>query len=432
MGLNMPARTVVFTASRKWDGTDFRWISPGEYIQMSGRAGRRGLDDRGIVIQMIDEKMEPDAAKNILNGSADPLNSAFHLGYNMLLNLMRVEDADPEKMMALSFHQFQNERSVPEMQAELARLEEEARSVHVVDEAAVADYYLLCAAIEQTREAMRVVVTRPEHLLPFLQPGRLIRVSETNGEDWGWGVLVNFQKRSAAGGTLGLTDDAEATAGDGGGAGNSGDGAGGRAQFVADVLLACAAEGGSIEGRREDDSFKARRGVRPRPAPTVQQQQQQLLAGASSSSSSSSSSSISPPAASSTKLSAGAAAAAASSLVPPPSSEYKIVPVLLGAMSAVSSIRVYLPKDLRPRDARDAMGERVREVVRRFPAGLPLLDPVEDMQINSPDFSALVAKSLALQTRIAASTVQTAPDRDERFAAYREKVRVGVRLSLSE
>jgi ATP-dependent RNA helicase DOB1 len=95
MGINMPARTVVFTASRKFDGTDFRWISPGEYIQMSGRAGRRGLDDRGIVIQMIDEKMEPADAKNILKGTADALNSAFHLGYNMLLNLLRVEDADP-------------------------------------------------------------------------------------------------------------------------------------------------------------------------------------------------------------------------------------------------------------------------------------------------------------------------------------------------
>ena len=48
MGLNMPARTVVFTSAQKFDGKDMRWVSSGEYIQMSGRAGRRGLDDRGI------------------------------------------------------------------------------------------------------------------------------------------------------------------------------------------------------------------------------------------------------------------------------------------------------------------------------------------------------------------------------------------------
>ncbi len=46
-GLNMPAKTVVFTSARKFDGGGFRWMSSGEYIQMSGRAGRRGLDDRG-------------------------------------------------------------------------------------------------------------------------------------------------------------------------------------------------------------------------------------------------------------------------------------------------------------------------------------------------------------------------------------------------
>lgn len=54
MGLNMPARTVVFTNVRKFDGEAFRWIGGGEYIQMSGRAGRRGLDDKGICMLIVD------------------------------------------------------------------------------------------------------------------------------------------------------------------------------------------------------------------------------------------------------------------------------------------------------------------------------------------------------------------------------------------
>ncbi len=79
IGLNMPAKTVVFTAVNKWDGKEFRNLTSGEFIQMSGRAGRRGLDDRGIVIMMFDEKLEPSAAKTMVKGEADRLNSAFHL-----------------------------------------------------------------------------------------------------------------------------------------------------------------------------------------------------------------------------------------------------------------------------------------------------------------------------------------------------------------
>lgn len=74
---------------------------------MSGRAGRRGLDDRGIVVLMLDEKLEPSVAKAMLKGASDKLNSSFHLGYNMLLNLLRVEEADPTYMIKRSFHQFQ-------------------------------------------------------------------------------------------------------------------------------------------------------------------------------------------------------------------------------------------------------------------------------------------------------------------------------------
>ena len=58
MGLNMPAKTVIFTAVKKFDGQESRWISSGEYIQMSGRAGRRGKDDKGLCIMMVDDSLD--------------------------------------------------------------------------------------------------------------------------------------------------------------------------------------------------------------------------------------------------------------------------------------------------------------------------------------------------------------------------------------
>ena len=157
IGLNMPAKTVVFTAVRKWDGNEFRNLSSGEFIQMSGRAGRRGLDDRGIVIMMFDEKLEPDAAKTMVKGEADRLNSAFHLGYNMVLNLMRVEGVSPEYMLKNCFFQFQNAASVPQLEA--ARAEALARrdEIEVPDEEAIAAYYTMHKTLRQLQDDRREV-----------------------------------------------------------------------------------------------------------------------------------------------------------------------------------------------------------------------------------------------------------------------------------
>lgn len=80
---------------------------------MSGRAGRRGLDDKGIVILMVDEKVPPAAGREMVKGLPDPINSAFHLTYNMVLNLLRVEEINPEYMLERSFYQFQNQTNIP-------------------------------------------------------------------------------------------------------------------------------------------------------------------------------------------------------------------------------------------------------------------------------------------------------------------------------
>jgi superfamily II RNA helicase len=130
-GLNMPAKTVVFARARKFDGTGFRWLRSGEYIQMAGRAGRRGKDDRGVVVMLLDEKMEPAAAREMLRGLPDPLVSAFHLRYAMLLSLARAEGegARPEALLRASFRQFQAQRAAPRLAARAESVEGALRAV---------------------------------------------------------------------------------------------------------------------------------------------------------------------------------------------------------------------------------------------------------------------------------------------------------------
>lgn len=107
---------------------------------MSGRAGRRGLDDRGITILMIDEKLEHEVAKGMLKGKSDPLNSSFHLGYNMLMNCLRIEDTDPEYIIKRSLHQFQSIKQLPEMKLEFARLVDVKNQILVENENELQEY----------------------------------------------------------------------------------------------------------------------------------------------------------------------------------------------------------------------------------------------------------------------------------------------------
>jgi len=196
IGLNMPAKTVVFTSVRKFDGVSQRWLTPSEYVQMSGRAGRRGLDERGIVIMMIDEKMEPAVAKEIVRGEQDKLNSAFHLGYNMILNLMRVEGISPEYMLEHCFFQFQNTASVAGMEKRLHELETDRDDIEIEDEAMVKEYYDLRQQLDLYTKDMHNVITHPNYCLQFMQSGRLVRI-KYGDYDFGWGAVVNFTERKA-------------------------------------------------------------------------------------------------------------------------------------------------------------------------------------------------------------------------------------------
>ncbi|CAH2102277.1 unnamed protein product [Euphydryas editha] len=198
MGLNMPARTVVFTNCQKFDGKDFRFITSGEYIQMSGRAGRRGLDDKGIVILMIDQKVTPSVVKSMVQGKADPINSAFHLTYNMVLNLLRVEEINPEYMLERSFFQFQNQAAIPDLIDRLKETQRQLARLQVDSEQSVAAYCGTRAQLDLLAAQFRSFITRPEYLKPFLQPGRLVKV-KTEKYEYDWGIIVNFRHKTGKG-----------------------------------------------------------------------------------------------------------------------------------------------------------------------------------------------------------------------------------------
>ncbi|BFZ16879.1 hypothetical protein BsWGS_19918 [Bradybaena similaris] len=193
MGLIIPASTVLITSCRKFDGHVFKKITSGEYIQMSGRAGRRGLDERGIVILMVDEKITPDVGKVILKGEPDALNSAFHLTYNMVLNLLRKE-ITPEYMLERSFYQFQNSAAIPELLEKLQKKESAYKALDIDDEDSISAYYHIQQQLDSLTRELKHFIVKPIYLLPFLQPGRVVKVKNEN-LDFGWGVVLKVYKK---------------------------------------------------------------------------------------------------------------------------------------------------------------------------------------------------------------------------------------------
>ncbi|KAG9229535.1 NUC185 domain-containing protein [Amylocarpus encephaloides] len=143
MGLNLPTRTVVFSGYRKHDGHSFRNLLPGEYTQMAGRAGRRGLDTVGSVIIVAPgggEAPPVTELRQMILGDPSKLRSQFRLTYNMILNLLRVEALKIEEMIKRSFSEHATQQLLPEheksiklSEADLAKVKRDACDVCDID-----------------------------------------------------------------------------------------------------------------------------------------------------------------------------------------------------------------------------------------------------------------------------------------------------------
>ncbi|GHC41941.1 DEAD/DEAH box helicase [Streptomyces cinnamoneus] len=125
LGINMPARTVVLEKLVKWNGEQHADITPGEYTQLTGRAGRRGIDVEGHAVVLWQRAMDPAALAGLAGTRTYPLRSSFKPSYNMAVNLVsQFGRHRSRELLETSFAQFQADKSVVGISRQVQRNEE--------------------------------------------------------------------------------------------------------------------------------------------------------------------------------------------------------------------------------------------------------------------------------------------------------------------
>jgi len=177
LGINMPARTVVIERLTKFTGEKHEFLTPGEYTQLTGRAGRRGIDTVGHAVVLWSPFVPFDQVAGLASSRTFRLTSAFRPTYNMAANLVRRYPADEaHHLLNLSFAQYQADRAVVRLearlekrQAVLARLRDEARC----ERGSVDEYRTLRAVADEARRRASPK-SEIEGALTGLRPGDII------------------------------------------------------------------------------------------------------------------------------------------------------------------------------------------------------------------------------------------------------------------
>ncbi|RKU20917.1 hypothetical protein C6503_05395 [Candidatus Poribacteria bacterium] len=120
VGINMPACSVVFDSLEKFDGIDFRYLKAREYHQMSGRAGRRGIDTIGYVYsQIVPAYTDTGEIKAVVTDKVEPIESQFNLSYSSILNLYQKYGDDIYDVYTMSLSNHQNRVRVTELNKQI-------------------------------------------------------------------------------------------------------------------------------------------------------------------------------------------------------------------------------------------------------------------------------------------------------------------------
>jgi superfamily II RNA helicase len=162
VGLNMPARTVIFTDLKKPDsGGGFRPLRPDEYIQMAGRAGRRGKDTQGVVLYLPSRNpVEPEEMSSILSGRLQPLTSRIQFHYDFILKSLHASQNDTpiwDTVLDDSYFSAQEKHAIELLQSEYNQVMEKINAIKLTEaqEAELNEQVRLKETVANTTNALR-------------------------------------------------------------------------------------------------------------------------------------------------------------------------------------------------------------------------------------------------------------------------------------
>jgi ATP-dependent RNA helicase HelY len=185
LGINMPAKTVVIEDLWKFSGERHELLTPGEYTQLTGRAGRRGIDEIGHAVVVFQRQVPFERVASLASTRTYELSSSFRPSYNMAVNLVRNYTRDQaHHLLNSSFAQFLADRGVVALEREIERDTahlagyREQMHCHLGD---FAEYWRLREKADQIREEARkgrerVRTDAVRHALAALRPGDVIFV----------------------------------------------------------------------------------------------------------------------------------------------------------------------------------------------------------------------------------------------------------------
>lgn len=157
MGINAPVRTCCFTSLTKFNGKENVNLSSTEYIQMSGRAGRRGLDTVGRAIVICSNNI-PDNTylHEIYGGSSEKLESQFHIRFNMILSLIRVQGISIKDLLKKSLSANALQSEIPKIKETVSKIEKELQDIEDID-CSLNQNQTMTKYVEDISEAKKII-----------------------------------------------------------------------------------------------------------------------------------------------------------------------------------------------------------------------------------------------------------------------------------